>query len=815
MVAFIMILPTCGLFAQTEIRYTLDELRTLFENSKSQKEKATYARRISYFFINNKFPNRTNIDSAIHYANLALDASVGDRKGMLYGQGQLALVQAKLKVEDPKDILGGIIANRDDYKIRILIEVGAFYLYKPREDKKDLDSALLLLNRAIEIAKSRGLQNLEHLAELFLCDVFRERRENIRSQLAFTTLIDKCQKTSDWENAAMASSRYGYHLPLNDEKLKSYRNAAKFYQMAGNTQGYIGEKKNIADAELNMGRLKESEDHLHEVLNLYTSQGFKNLQYTYDLLSVVYRLEGKLRESLSSALSALKYMQLTGSDGSKGYFLNNLGSVYAELGNTRESVKAFQKALDAVQYENPEVRLTSLRLLSDGLIKEGHIKEVLSLADLNDKDFSMPLPRLILSNIRGNAYNSVKRYDLAEKYYLQMIALEPELRSNFSHLAESYYTIAEFYAQRKQFIKSSYYYNRLLALPKGLTPLSNIRNIYYNLYQADSAQNNLSAAIQHYKIFKQLNDSLSQARSNRDMQELLIQYQANQKEQDNELLRKESILQKNKLQKAQWLTKVTFFGFFALLAIVGLSLYGYRNRQKANRLLESHQKEIEIKNESLQNLIDKQSKLLTEKEWLIKEIHHRIKNNLQVITSLLNAQSNYLKNDAALLAIRDSQNRIQSISLIHQKLFQSENVSLINIKSYIEELLRFLCDTFHVEQKISFEIDVPEFEIDIVQAMPLGLIINEAITNIIKYAFPAGTGLVKIVLSDLGDGFYEFFIKDDGVGIIKNITNPDSSSLGMTLIRGLGEQLSGQVNIISDNGVTIHIKFPVSIDRDI
>jgi two-component sensor histidine kinase len=303
------------------------------------------------------------------------------------------------------------------------------------------------------------------------------------------------------------------------------------------------------------------------------------------------------------------------------------------------------------------------------------------------------------------------------------------------------------------------------------------------------------------------------ARSNRDMQELLIQYQANQKEQDNELLRKESILQNNRLQRAEWLARVTVVGLFALLVIVGLSLYGYRNRRKANFLLISHQQEIEIKNNSLQNLIDKQAKLLLEKEWLIKEIHHRIKNNLQVITSLLNAQSNYLQNDAALAAIKDSQNRIQSISLIHQKLFQSDSVALINIHSYIVELMKFLCDTFHVNQRIQFEFNVPEIELDIIQAMPLGLIINEAITNIIKYAFPHNSkGKVIISFEDLKNGFYLFSIADNGIGLPENSTI-STSTLGLTLIKGLGNQLGGEIEIHSDAGLKISLKFP-ALDKE-
>ncbi|SES19309.1 sensor histidine kinase [Pedobacter rhizosphaerae] len=796
------------LFAQTELKYTLPELRQLLKSSKTTADRINYQIRISNFYTFNKLYSRKNIDSAVYFAHAALQESAREPAGIWYGRSQLAMAKAKLVTNEIPFILNQIKARRNDIKIQLLIEVGTYYLYKPKEARKDLDSALLLLNQAIKLSKSASLPNLGHLAELYISDVYQERGENIRAKIAFATLIEKCSKAGDFKTAAAANSRWGDHQPLTQEKINYYQSASRLYKQIGDTQAYIGMEKAIADVQLNMGMLKEAERGLISVIQQYQALGYKNLQYTYDLLSVVNRLQGNLKESLFNTILAIKYMEITESDVSKGYFLSNLGSAYAELGNTAASVKAYQQSLEAMQYQNSEARATSLKMLSDGLIREGHIREVLSLTNIYAADSKTPLARVIFATIRGNAYKSLKKYNLAEKYYLQMIYWESKMQSNLFHSAESFYTIAQFYAMRKDFAKSNYYYNKVLALPKGVMPLSSIRNIYYNLYQADSAQNNLQSAIENYKNYKRINDSLVNARSNRDMQELLIQYQANQKEQDNELLRKESILQNNRLQRAEWLARVTVVGLFALLVIVGLSLYGYRNRRKANFLLISHQQEIEIKNNSLQNLIDKQAKLLLEKEWLIKEIHHRIKNNLQVITSLLNAQSNYLQNDAALAAIKDSQNRIQSISLIHQKLFQSDSVALINIHSYIVELMKFLCDTFHVNQRIQFEFNVPEIELDIIQAMPLGLIINEAITNIIKYAFPNHTkGKVIISFDDLENGFYLFSIADNGVGLPANSTT-NTSTLGLTLIKGLGNQLGGEIEIKSDQGLKISLKFP-------
>ncbi|MGY0034636.1 sensor histidine kinase [Pedobacter sp. NJ-S-72] len=403
---------------------------------------------------------------------------------------------------------------------------------------------------------------------------------------------------------------------------------------------------------------------------------------------------------------------------------------------------------------------------------------------------------------------------MAEHYYLEMIKWQTRLRNIPSQIADNYYTIAEFYIQIKAYKKAEFYLKQVIPLQKGAFSLSKIRNTYLYLYKTDSARNNLISAIDNYKIYKTMNDSLMSASRNKNIQELLIEYQAKQKDQENELLRKESKLQKTELRRATLFTRFTIGGLIALSLsfIMGLFYYNFRNRKKASLLLLAHQQEITMKNDSLQNLIEKQTKLLSEKEWLIKEIHHRIKNNLQVITSLLNAQSNYLQDESAIMAIRDSQNRIQSISLIHQKLFQSDTVALINMKAYVAELIKFLCDTFHVNQRIKFNINVPEVKLDIAQAMPLGLIINEAITNIIKYAFPDNSpGVITLSLADCEDGYYQFKISDNGIGLPSGFDLSNTSSLGMTLIKGLGEQLGGTVSIESKNGVHFNLRFPMSL----
>ncbi len=239
-----------------------------------------------------------------------------------------------------------------------------------------------------------------------------------------------------------------------------------------------------------------------------------------------------------------------------------------------------------------------------------------------------------------------------------------------------------------------------------------------------------------------------------------------------------------------------------LLVIIGLLINGYRLKQRHNQSLQEKQHEIGHKNQSLE-------KLLNEKEWLLKEIHHRVKNNLQIVMSLLNTQGAYLQNDAALIAIRDSQHRVQAISLIHKKLYQSDNVGLIFMPHYIHELVDYLADCFDTERRVRFLQEISPIHLDVSQAVPLGLIMNEAITNAIKYAFPGGEGEIRITLAPLDDDEFALTIGDNGVGLPDDFDPSASRSLGMSLMEGLSSDLGGRFSIRKQAGTEVQVLFTV------
>jgi two-component sensor histidine kinase len=240
-----------------------------------------------------------------------------------------------------------------------------------------------------------------------------------------------------------------------------------------------------------------------------------------------------------------------------------------------------------------------------------------------------------------------------------------------------------------------------------------------------------------------------------------------------------------------------------MVLLVALTFVVVRQVKK----LQIQQKEITTKNASLQAFLTEKDGLLREKEWLLKEVNHRVKNNLQIVMSLLNTQSEYLENEA-LVAIKDSKHRVYAMSLIHQKLYQLDNVKTIDMSVYIHELVKYLRESFGTRLRILFRLNIAEVELDVSKAVPLGLILNEAITNSIKYAFPDdGDGVVDIAVLATPENRISLTVADNGIGLPAGFDSGRDGSLGMKLMQGLSRDLNAQFTVESNHGTVIKLKF--------
>ncbi len=214
----------------------------------------------------------------------------------------------------------------------------------------------------------------------------------------------------------------------------------------------------------------------------------------------------------------------------------------------------------------------------------------------------------------------------------------------------------------------------------------------------------------------------------------------------------------------------------------------------------------------IKKINDELIKSLGEKEIMLKEIHHRVKNNLQIVSSLLRLQADKIKDDTVVEYFKQSEQRIKSMALIHQQLYRTKDLSRINFREYLSELCSYLLfanDATH--GRINLKLDAEELYFGIDTALPCGLIINELFTNAIKYAFPNGaSGSIILKLYKDTDDLFHIMIKDDGIGAT-NLNIKNSSSLGMELVHTLTNQIEGEISITINNGTEINLYFKDSV----
>lgn len=258
-----------------------------------------------------------------------------------------------------------------------------------------------------------------------------------------------------------------------------------------------------------------------------------------------------------------------------------------------------------------------------------------------------------------------------------------------------------------------------------------------------------------------------------------------------------------------------WFRIILFIFIVGLftffHLYRTATIQKKNLALEKINIALENEVEDRKKAEGIANKSLKEKEVLLKEIHHRVKNNLQVISSLLNLQSSKISDPELLDMFNDSKSRVRSMAIIHEKLYQSDDFEHIDFKAYIMSLIRELKSSFReIERKIDFHVDIQSVNLSIDLAVPCGLVINELITNAYKYAFPESfrKDAVIYVSMKLVEKRVELLVKDNGVGLPESLEPDKVDSLGLTLVHILTlEQLGGKITWNQKNGTSCMIHF--------
>jgi two-component sensor histidine kinase len=238
----------------------------------------------------------------------------------------------------------------------------------------------------------------------------------------------------------------------------------------------------------------------------------------------------------------------------------------------------------------------------------------------------------------------------------------------------------------------------------------------------------------------------------------------------------------------------------------------YLAKRRLNKMLKNKYEETALYNQNLSkertSLLAEKGNLIEQKEWLLAEIHHRVRNNLHTIVSLMESQAVYLK-DEALAALEKSQHRIYAMSLIHQNMYCDELFYKVDIVSFITQLVRYIKGSYPTDYQANIQLDIEPVTVSMTQAIPLALIINEIITNAILHAFKrTGKGEILVSMHQADDNV-KLVISDNGVGINLKEKKTCAETLGMVLINGLSEDINGEIMIENKQGTSVTLVFPV------
>ncbi len=586
---------------------------------------------------------------------------------------------------------------------------------------------------------------------------------------------------------------------------KAYRLANKVLSLAKANNNKVWEGR----LQITLGAILLRQEKLDSAFMILESAKTKLQKNDWPLLltqmGYVMERRGQLSKAADYAMDGLRL----------GESLNDLRAIamaYSDLSNLFWKQSKFDKGIE-------------YGLKSEAIFKKRGI---------DDMDFSFTL------YVIGNNYKDEKDYVNALKYFKRALSIS-ERYQFYNNLADIYIALSELYtitgdyskaeAEAKNAIKYSALLDNNFMLMRSWLAVGKLQNLtkrpvvaieslniclktatdkfgdnyylqlaYKELGKAYAAAGDYKSANTAFLKYDQLKDKVFTAEADQRVAKLQTEFEVAKKEGTIKTQR-ESILQQKKLQ-------ILTLGAAGLLIVVLIGVYrNYRDKRLINTKLEILNVDLEHKNTQL----DKRN---AENELLLKEIHHRVKNNLEVVSGLLALQAAQIDHPSAQAVMEASQNRVLSMGIIHQKLYQGSSLANIEMKDYFHNLSESILDSFNASGHVDIICDMKPLELDVDSAIPIGLIANELLTNALKYAFTEKqNGVIKISLTEAGiNNELLFRVTDNGIGKQIN-ASPKGTGFGTELVNLLVQQLEGRLTADTSNGTAISIHFKNTITR--
>ncbi len=506
---------------------------------------------------------------------------------------------------------------------------------------------------------------------------------------------------------------------------------------------------------------------------------------------------------------ALKYYTVENGYATPGYTASErIGMTYYRLGQYHKAAANFKKQAHAYQLRGNQLMVSSMyhniglsfyklkefekaRKYYDTALIELQKPDAVGYVSNKSKAYNTYFQKVIEGNI-GQLYFEKGDYEVALPYFLaEMRAATADDGINESKIiTKAYYNLAKLYFYKEEVDQAKYYLDLAFDSLDQFDDTESIILLYELKGKVYLRQNKVKNANLAFDKAKEISDSLEKKRLQRQNLLALTKYDVDVKESELELSQREARLNE----------KVATNQLIALF-IIGISLvfitFFLLKSQRDKQTIATQKTTLESS--------------LKEKETLLKEVHHRVKNNLQVISGLLQLQEKKADSPAMSKVLEDSQRQIHSMALVHQMLYQQDKYSFIPMKNYLEKLVSQLISSLP-GQNIETEVEVTPMDLSIDVAIPLGLLLSELMTNTSKYAFGQDGGTIKVLLKETEKTQsptekYIFTYQDNGIGLPEDYENKFSETMGFRLILMLTEEMGGSITINGAQGVCITVKF--------
>lgn len=518
----------------------------------------------------------------------------------------------------------------------------------------------------------------------------------------------------------------------------------------------------------------------------------------YNNLAIDYEIKADYTQALKLYLEALERFERIGHKAGVGAVFSNIGNVYTQLQAYEEAINYLNRSqeikreiqdLYGIGLNEHNLSTVYLRL---GQLDSANVYALQSLEtrrQMKDKEGEgQSLLQLGTIKYKLEAYDEALA--LAEKAHAIAISLDNRFEQGKAALQ-----LGRNYLQLRQNGKAEQFLLEAKQLTADNKEKETQLQTYYALYQLYKARKD-QRALGYHERYLALNDSIRNDEQVREITRLELQYEFDREKELLSLERQqEEALFKEQLQRQRLFRNASLGGLGAGILIIGLLWRGFRQKQESNKQLAAQKQTIE--------------RTLEERETLLKEIHHRVKNNLQVISSLLSLQSRSIEDPIVLGAIEEGKNRVKAMALIHQNLYQDENLIGVHLPDYIEKLTNNLVHSYRVDQKqIQIVQEVAPISMDADTLIPLALILNELISNSLKYAFQEqDSGQIDVHIAQMEEGL-KVTVSDNGQGLPPNFQPEKSNSLGFKLIRSFANKMKAQLDVLSQGGTQVSLLLP-------